>query len=85
MLTSEGDVRSSILLIGGSGYVGGRLIPRLEQHPQRQRSRRPRATWGSLESENEPASGRQFGMVRILTRLRLRPTSLATIDDDHSG
>ena len=31
MLTSEGDVRPSILLTGGSGYVGGRLIPRLEQ------------------------------------------------------
>ena len=31
MLTSEGDVRPSILLTGGSGYVGGRLIPRLGQ------------------------------------------------------
>jgi len=31
MLTSEGDVRPSILLTGGSGYVGGQLIPRLGQ------------------------------------------------------
>jgi uncharacterized protein YbjT (DUF2867 family) len=31
MPTSEGEIGPIILLTGGSGYVGGRLIPRLEQ------------------------------------------------------
>ena len=30
-------------------------------------------------------SARETEIASILTRLRLRPTSLATIDDDHSG
>jgi len=54
MLTSEGDVEPTILLTGGSGYVGGRLIPRLEQQglklrclarsPDKLRSRVEKAT-----------------------------------------
>ncbi len=31
MLTSEGDIRPSILVTGGTGYIGGLLIARLEK------------------------------------------------------
>ncbi|MDR3639665.1 MAG: NAD(P)H-binding protein [Isosphaeraceae bacterium] len=54
MQTSQGDIGRSVLLMGGSGYVGGRLIPRLEQagvnlrclarNPEKLRSRVAAAT-----------------------------------------
>src|SRR5208283_5597121 len=31
MLTSEGDIRPSILVTGGTGYIGGLLIARIEK------------------------------------------------------
>jgi uncharacterized protein YbjT (DUF2867 family) len=33
MPTPEGESESTVLVAGGSGYVGGRLIPRLERRP----------------------------------------------------
>ena len=40
---------------------------------------------GVAEDVADLAADRGNPALEILTRLRLRPTSLATIDDDHSG
>ena len=42
-------------------------------------------TWGRLDTSRCISVEGYQASAYYLTRLRLRPTSLATIDDDHSG
>ena len=59
MPTSEGDSRPTILLTGGSGYVGGRLIPLLEQQAGTLRclARNPEKLRPRVKAEIEIAQG----------------------------
>ena len=59
MQTSEGDGEPAILLTGGSGYVGGRLIPRLEQQGAKLRclARNPDKLRSRVQAATEIAQG----------------------------
>ena len=52
MPTPEGEGGPIILLTGGSGYVGGRLIPLLEQ-----RGREPSGVWPETRRSCGPVCG----------------------------
>ena len=49
------------------------------------RSHVEQGTWQEVFAREFGCSDHENEILEFLTRLRLRPTSLATIDDDHSG
>lgn len=68
----EQDVDKLVLLTGATGYVGGRLLSRLEQRGLRVRciSRRPEALRGRVGSTTETVAGDVLDLISLAAALR---------------
>jgi len=66
------DADRLVLLTGATGYVGGRLLPRLEQRGVRVRcmSRRPEALRGRVGAATETVAGDMLDAASLAAALR---------------